>query len=134
MSTRPSMTISVRIERPVGQVYAYLANPTNFTVWASGLGRLTHQSGNRWRAEITGGGSAEIRFSTQNAYGIVDHLVLLPDGRSVPVPMRVIQNGDGAEVLFTLFQIEGMSDEVFAGDADWVARDLAQLKAVLEEG
>jgi hypothetical protein len=46
--------------------------------------------------------------------------------------MRVLANGDGAEVVFSLFQRPGMSDEEFARDADWVARDLQILKACLE--
>ena len=37
-----------------------------------------------------------------------------------------------AEVLFTLFQLHGMSDEKYAEDAGLVARDLETLKKVLE--
>ncbi|MEX2622340.1 MAG: hypothetical protein WD651_01275 [Acidimicrobiia bacterium] len=49
------------------------------------------------------------------------------------VPMRVILNGEGSEVLFTLFQAPDMSDDVAAGDAKQVERDLATLKVVLED-
>jgi hypothetical protein len=47
-------------------------------------------------------------------------------------PMRVVANGDGAEVVFTLFQRDGMSDDEMARDAAMVSRDLAALKALLE--
>lgn len=47
------------------------------------------------------------------------------------IPMRIVPNGEGAEVLFTLFRQPGMSDEKFAADAAWVARDLAALKALV---
>lgn len=46
--------------------------------------------------------------------------------------MRVVPNGDGSEVVFTLFRQPGMTDEQFAADAAWVAKDLAALKAVFE--
>jgi hypothetical protein len=46
--------------------------------------------------------------------------------------MRVVANGDGAEVVFTLFQREGMSDDETARDAAMVARDLKALKLLLE--
>jgi hypothetical protein len=46
--------------------------------------------------------------------------------------MRAVANGDGAEVLLTVRQRPGTSDADFAADADWVGRDLAALKALLE--
>jgi hypothetical protein len=46
--------------------------------------------------------------------------------------MRTVANGTGTEVLFTLFRVQGMSDEKFAADAQWVTRDLNALKALLE--
>ena len=39
---------------------------------------------------------------------------------------------DGAELIFTLFQREGMSDDEMARDAAMVIRDLKALKALLE--
>ena len=44
----------------------------------------------------------------------------------------VLANGDGSEVVFTLFQREDMSDDETARDAAMVARDFAVLKALLE--
>ncbi len=55
-----------------------------------------------------------------------------PDGGAMHNPMRVMPNGSGSEVVFTLFQ-RGMSDDEMARDAGMVARDLAALKALLEQ-
>jgi hypothetical protein len=49
------------------------------------------------------------------------------------MPLRVIENGAGAEVSLTLFRRPGMTDEKFAADADWVRRDLATLAARYEK-
>ncbi len=46
--------------------------------------------------------------------------------------MRVVANGAGSEIIFTLFRLPGISDEKFAADAEWVRRDLNTLKALLE--
>jgi hypothetical protein len=46
--------------------------------------------------------------------------------------MRVLSNGSGSEVVFTLFQLPEMSDEQFAEDTAMVERDLKTLKNVLE--
>ena len=51
---------------------------------------------------------------------------------SFVVPMRVVANGEGAEVLLTIFRQPGMSDEKFGEDTQWVRRDLEALKAILE--
>jgi hypothetical protein len=48
--------------------------------------------------------------------------------------MRVVANGSGSEVLFTLFHSPGMSEEAFAADAGMVERDLRGLKSRLERG
>jgi hypothetical protein len=44
--------------------------------------------------------------------------------------MRIIRNGDGAEVQLTLFRQPDMSDAAFAADAQWVTRDLQALRAL----
>lgn len=47
-------------------------------------------------------------------------------------PMRVVPNGGGSEVIFTMAQAAEMSDEDFANDVGMVERDLGTLKRVLE--
>ena len=125
--------ISVSISRPFQEVYAFLARPENFPRWASGLGRSFQQlDATEWLAE-TPDGAMKVRFSAANAFGVLDHTVVAQDGQAMQNPMRAFPNGDGTEVVFSLFQRPGMSDEEFARDADWVARDLQTLKAHLEE-
>lgn len=63
-----------------------------------------------------------------NDYGVMDHFIDTADGKEIHVPLRVIQNGDGAEVMLTLFRQPGMDDEMFARDAKWITRDLRALK------
>jgi hypothetical protein len=47
--------------------------------------------------------------------------------------MRLIVNGGGCELLFTLFREPGMSDERYAGDLEFVKKDLKGLKELLEK-
>ncbi len=46
--------------------------------------------------------------------------------------MRVIADGPGCEVVFTLRRRPGTSDEEFRRDAEAVSADLTGLKRVLE--
>jgi hypothetical protein len=57
---------------------------------------------------------------------------MLPSGDVVYNPMRVIPNGDGCEVVFSLRRLPGMSSEDFERDAGLVQADLTRLKQVLE--
>lgn len=72
------------------------------------------------------------RFSDANEFGVLDHFVSPVEGLEFLVPMRVVPNGAGSEVLFTLFQTPEMTDEKFHEDAALVQRDIETLKAVLE--
>ncbi len=134
-STVESRTLSVRIERPLAEVYRFTAEPRNFSRWAAGLGTLTVQAEDTWQAE-TAQGPVRVRFSAPNSYGILDHYVM-PEtgpgaGNEIYIPMRVIANGAGTELLFTLFRLDGWSEAQFAADAAAVERDLQALKALLE--
>ena len=134
MPVQPVRHISVAVSRPVGEVYAFLADPGNMPRWASGLGRsLRHVEGTDWLAE-TPTGPMRVRFSERNPFGVLDHTVVPAHGEAMHNPMRVLANGDGSEVVFSLFRRPGMSEAEFARDADWVLRDLMALKALLEGG
>ncbi|SAL10170.1 hypothetical protein AWB71_00146 [Caballeronia peredens] len=126
METR---TIAVSIQRDWRELYDAIWRPEVFPTWASGLAQSTLEDcGDHWRARGPEG-EVTIRFTGHNAFGVMDHRVYLSNGDEVYVPLRVFQNGAGAEVALTLFRQPGMSDEKFAADADWVRRDLATLAA-----
>ena len=127
-----SETLSVSINRPFGEVYEFAAQPGNFAAWAEGMGsNLRVGMGGIWLAD-TPSGPAEITFSPRNEFGVLDHTVRLLSGR-VFVPLRVVRNGEGSEVMLTVFRQAGMSDEDFRQDLAAVRRDLAKLKAILEK-
>ncbi|MDR5817004.1 polyketide cyclase [Caballeronia sp. LZ033] len=128
-ATMHATTLSVSIARDWRELYEAIWRPEVFPTWASGLAQSTLEAeGDHWRARGPEG-DVLIRFTAHNAFGVMDHQVTLPDGHEITMPLRVIPNGAGAEVLLTLFQQPGMSDEQFAADADWVRRDLATLAA-----
>jgi hypothetical protein len=130
-ATFESRTLSIRINGPADMVYAFMSAPENLAKWASGLGKsLTNRDG-EWIAE-TPQGPVKVRFTERNSFGVLDHYVIPEPGVEIYIPMRVISNGTGSEVLFTLFRLPEMSDDKFAEDAEWVKRDLNILKQLLE--
>jgi len=77
-------------------------------------------------------GQVNVRFVPRNTMGVMDHFVSSAPGVEIYVPMRIVANGSGSEVIFTLFRMPGMTDEEFTADAGMVERDLATLKKVME--
>lgn len=126
-----SRTITVPINRPPAAVYEFSSNPENLPQWVKSFCLSVRKTDDEWQME-TPSGWVGIRFVPANELGVLDHVVTLPDGQSILNPMRVVDNGEGSEVMFTLFQLPGMSDQQFAKDAGMVETDLRALKAVLE--
>jgi hypothetical protein len=131
-ATFESRTLSVRINRAPQGVYDFASVPTNFPQWASGLGNSIVRVNDEWIAE-TPQGPMKVRFTERNSFGVLDHCVIPEPGVELYIPMRVIANGTGSELIFTLFRLPDMSHEKFAEDAEWVMRDLNALKRLLEE-
>jgi polyketide cyclase/dehydrase/lipid transport protein len=131
---RRARTICVSIDRPVSDVYAFMSDVRRWPEWAKGLGTAPSPlSDDAWRVE-TAAGPMRVTFAPKNEFGVVDHVVapLTGEGAAVDVPLRVIPNGAGSEVMLTLFQQPGMSDAQFASDASLIDADLARLKSVME--
>jgi hypothetical protein len=123
-------TVSVGIAIEPKLVYDYAADAANLPTWAPGFVVSIEKQGSHWVAQTTAG-EARIQFAPQNGFGVLDHDVELPSG-TFHNPMRVIPNGAGSEVLFTLIQLSGISDEQFKVDLDTVRADLNKLRTVLE--
>jgi hypothetical protein len=123
--------LSVSINRRPREVYDFASVPENFPKWASGLGKSIRKVNDEWVAE-TPQGPIKVRFTERNDFGVLDHYVIPKPGMELYIPMRVIANGAGSELIFTLFRLADMSDEKYAEDAEWVMRDLNALKKLLE--
>jgi hypothetical protein len=125
--------LSVGINRPLEVVADFVSQPANFALWAEGLGSSLCCEGSHWTAE-TPSGKITVEFSEKNSYGVADHYVSLPTGARVFVPMRVVPNGPGAEVVLTIFRQPSVTAEEYSADIEAVLRDLRKLKDFLERG
>lgn len=126
-----SLHLSVHIDRSMQEVYAFASQPANLPKWAPGLGSSVVQEGGDWFVE-TSEGRVRVRFAPDNPFGVLDHDVLTPSGEAVHVPLRVLSDDGGSEVVFTLRRAPGMTDEDFERDAALIRGDLDLLKEVME--
>jgi hypothetical protein len=130
--TFSARTLTVSIDCPPDEVYGFASNPENFPRWATSFCRAIIRSETVWIVEMPQG-QATVRFVPRNSMGVMDHFVTPAPDIEIYVPVRIVANGSGSEVIFTLFRLPGMTDEEFATDAGMVAQDLGTLKKLMEE-
>jgi uncharacterized protein YndB with AHSA1/START domain len=107
-------------------VYAYASKVENLPRWAAGLAQAeVVRDGDRLLVESPMG-RVEVRFVEPNHFGVLDHDVTLPSGTVVTNAVRVLSHPEGAEIVFTVRQIE-LSDDEFARDVAMVEADLERL-------
>jgi hypothetical protein len=126
-----SKHISVFIRSTPRKIYDFARDPGNLPKWASGLGAAVEKVGEDWVADSPMG-RIKVKFAPENPFGVLDHEVVLESGQKFMNPMRVVANGEGGELSFTLFRAPGMSEEAFLEDAATIAKDLNALKSWLE--
>jgi len=128
METR---TVSVSIRESPQKVYEFAADPAKLPKWAPGFVKSIANRDGQWVAQTTMG-EVTFAFAERNSFGVLDHGVTLPSGETFSNPMRIVANGQGSEVLFTLFRHAPMTEAEFDRDATVVLGDLEKLKAVIE--
>ncbi|WP_313618483.1 SRPBCC family protein [Agrobacterium sp.] len=123
--------VHVTINRPWKAVYEFASDHAKMPSWAAGLASGLTPQGDDW---VASGplGDVTVSFAKPNEYGVIDHIVTMPDGLQVYNALRVTPNGDGSEISFTVLQLPGMSDDDLKNDAELVYKDLKTLKKLLE--
>ncbi|WP_251454878.1 SRPBCC family protein [Microbacterium sp. Marseille-Q6648] len=112
-------------------VYAFAADVDNLPRWAAGLAEADVQRDGDELLVDSPMGQVRVRFVERNTLGVLDHDVTLPSGTVVANPLRVVPHPEGAEIIFTVRQIE-LTDEEFERDVALVAADLDRLAALVE--
>jgi hypothetical protein len=127
-----SKTLNISIKSDPKTVYEFLSNLENLPKWAPSTFPSIKEVNGEWLVD-TPHGKNKVMLTEKNNFGILDHSVKLVSGVGVYVPMRVLKNGTGSEVLLTIFQTPEMTDEAFIQDIKMVERDLNHLKTIIEE-
>jgi hypothetical protein len=128
-----SRHVSSYIERSAEEVYAYASNPANLPAWAPGLLRSVELVDGQWVAD-SDMGRILLDWAPDNPFGVMDHHVTVPSGRTFYNPMRVTANGGGSEVVFSVRRQPEMTDAEFDRDCAAVQSDLDALKRIIESG
>jgi hypothetical protein len=126
-----SAHVATSIDRPFEAVYAFASDPANLRAWAAGLAHSDLELVDGEWVVDSPMGRVVVVFTPPNSFGVLDHDVTLPSGETVHNPVRVIPNGDGCDVVFTVHRRTGVSSAEFSADTDAVAADLATLRDLM---
>ncbi len=132
MATLHTRTLTVTIDAPLAQVAADLADPTTHPQWATEFyaGPVRPTAGGEFVAPVPlMGGEVRHKIDADIDRGILD-LYYAPSGRPYgpPLPVRLVPNGDGVDVLWTLARFPGVTDQAWQQGLAAMARELQALK------
>lgn len=132
MATTVTDTARITIDAPFEQVTSDLADPITHPEWAteffSGQARTTSEQ--EVLANVPRmGGEVHMKVDGDPATGRID-IYLAPLGVPFgpPLPVRVLPNGDGVDVLFTLARAPGLTDAEWEAGLASMQRELENLK------
>jgi hypothetical protein len=132
MATLETHTVTVAIDAPLATVAADLADPTTHHQWATEFfaGPVRPGEGGEFIAPVPMlGGEVRHRIDADVERGILD-LYFAPQGAAYgpPIPVRLVPNADGVDVLWTLARFPGVSDQAWQQGLASMARELDALK------
>ena len=133
MSVLETTTLSVTIDAPFKDVTADLADPTTHPEWATeffaGPVEARGDEGELVAEVPMMGGRVRFAVAADVDAGTVD-LYLAPVGVPFgpPLPVRVIPNGDGVDVLWTLTRYPGTPEAAWEAGVESMRRELDRLR------
>lgn len=138
MSTNPTTTLTTTIDAPLDVVGDDLADATTHPTWATEFfaGPAEPIGDGSYAVEVPlMGGPARMRVDADVERGIVD-LYIAPAGVEFgePLPVRLIPNGSGVDVLWTLGRPADVPDDAWNAGLASMQRELGHLKARHEGG
>jgi hypothetical protein len=123
----PSQTLSLTIMRQWLDLYETIWKPEFFPKWVSGLSESPSQHRETEGKDKVSASVRKARFSDHNEYGVMDYWIDNGFGKEIYMPMRIVPNQEGAQVLLTLFRQPFTSDEKFQQELAVLQQDLQRL-------
>ena len=125
-------TVTVSIDAPFEKVIADLANPATHPEWAKEFFVGNAQKKENGEVLVTVpmmGGNVRFKIDADMRHGILE-LYLTREGASfgTSIPVRVVKNGSGVDVLWTLTRFPGMPEVAWETGLLAMERELQALK------
>lgn len=120
-----SHVISITVNKKPDYVFQILLN------WPSKMCTDAKKGDDGWWSFTTPRGQAKMKFHENDLFRILDH-EFVDDEATWDVPMRVVPNDDGSEVIITLFKPASFSDELFSERMKEMEKMMESMKQIIE--
>lgn len=133
--TQTRATRAVTIARPFAVVMEYLSDPMNYSAWAveyftSSVVKIDENS---YRVPTTMG-EKKFRLVCDRERGEAELFIAdIDQAFSYGLPIRVLHNGDGVDVTFTLAREDILTDKLWDDSIRMLERELIALRDILEK-
>ncbi len=132
MATFETRTLTVTIDAPLQAVAEDLANPATHPAWATDFfaSQATPLAGGEVRVDVPMmGGAARMMISADVDRGLIDIYIAPAEGPyGPPLPVRIIPNGDGVDVLWTLARLPGLPQRAWEAALASMEGELGRLR------
>jgi hypothetical protein len=130
ITTARAETRTITIAAPPAAVLAVVGDGARLPEWAPAFATaVEHQGDDRWLIG-EGDGRFPVRLRVDQTFGTVD--ILRPVDPPAGAFLRVVPNGEGSELLFTLFFPDGTAAEAVDAQMATVEQELQTVRALAE--
>lgn len=135
-------TADIKINRPVDEVFAFMADPANLDLWSFGTWRIkTEDSGLVRGTSIMNGAPICVKIEAHRAQHLIDyHIGSSEDDLTPRIFVRVIPGiaiggtDDMSVLMMAALRSVGMDDDRWQGLRDSHAFEVRLIKSLIETG
>ncbi len=122
-------TVTVVLETPREDVFAFLSNVDNLPLWATDFARELKYEGGKAKV-VNGLGEFYFRIDADAATGVIDMYAGPSEDEMALFPTRAVALGPRKSAYsFTMFKAPGMPDELFESQYESLRREFDNIRA-----
>jgi hypothetical protein len=126
-----SKTVTLILNAPKSEVFTFISNIENLPKWATEFCKELKKVGDKYKVISCNPDAGELFFSIRSdrATGVVD-MFAGPTAEQMSIfPTRVVELSDKTSVyIFTMFQMPGMSDELFNAQYNSLTKEFGNIR------
>jgi hypothetical protein len=126
-----SETVTTVLSAPQERVFAYFADIERLPEWATEFARELRRDDDGHYRVLNGLGEFRFRIESDAATGVIDMYAGPSETEMTVFPTRAVGLADGRTAYsFTMFQVPGMPDELFAAQHASLRREFTNIERV----
>jgi hypothetical protein len=126
-----SDTRSVFVDCDSQKAFKFVSSLDNLPKWEPSVCTKVTKEGGQYLCD-TPAGEHGIRAEANSSLGVIDRYLSLTRDEELMLPMRIIPNGSGCEVLSTIFHHSDISNDEYTRRVRLMEEELSSLKNILE--